>query len=83
MLHAKPDPRLAPGTPTHSCLQPIPCAQAIALLYPKQALDQRQHIYAHTSFHQHRYRFMHHRALQPVPEPYSISIDPRQITASA
>ena len=82
-LNTNPDPRLAPCTPTHSCLERIPSAHVIALLYPDLALDNRQLISGLTSFHQHRNRFMHHRALSPVSKPYSISIDPWQITASA
>ena len=82
-LNTNPDPRLAPCTPTHSCLEPFPSAQVIALLYPDLALDNQQLISALTSFHQQRDRFMHHTTLAPVPKPHSISIDPRQITASA
>lgn len=55
----------------------------IALLYPDLALDNQQLIPGLTSFYQNRDRFMHHRTLAPVPEPHSISIDPRLITASA
>jgi len=82
-LNTNPDSRLAPCTPTHSCVKPIPSAHVIALLYPNRALDNQQLISALTGFHQHHNRFMHHRTLTTVPKPYSISIDPRQITASA
>jgi len=83
MLNSSPDPRLAPCTPTHSCLERIPSAHFIALLHPNQALEKRQLIAGLTHFHQQRDRFMHHTALTPVPKPHSKSIDPRQITASA
>ena len=66
-LNINPDPRLAPCTPTHSCLELIPSAQVIALFYPNQAIHKRQLISGLTSFHQHRNRFMHHRTLTPVP----------------
>src|ERR1700760_3834477 len=82
-LNTNPDPRLAPCTPTHFCLERIPSAHVIALLYPEFALDNQQLISGLTSFHQHRDRFMHHTTPAPVPKPHSISIDPRQITASA
>src|SRR5947209_16185412 len=82
-LNTNPDPRLAPCTPTHSCLERIPSAHETALLYPGHALNNQQLISGLTSFHQLRDRFMHQRTLAPVPRPHSISIDPRQITASA
>jgi hypothetical protein len=66
-LNTNPDPRLAPCTPTHSCLERIPTAQVSALFYPNQALDKRQLISRLTSLHQHRNRFMHHRTLTPSP----------------
>ena len=82
-LNTNPDPRLAPCTPTHSCLERIPSAHVIAFLYPDLALDNQQLIFGLTSFHQHRDQFMHQRTLTQVPKPHSISIDLRQITASA
>jgi len=82
-LNTNPDRRLAPCTPTHSCLERIPSAHVIALLYPNLALDKRQLISRLNAFYQHRDRFMHHTTLTPVPKPHSISIGPRRITASA
>ena len=82
-LNINPDPRLAPCTPTHSCLERIPSAHFIALLYPDLAIDNQQLLSGLINFHQHRDRFMHRRTPTPVPKPHSISIDPRQITASA
>jgi len=83
MLNAMPDPRLAHCTPTRSCVERIPSAHVIDLLYPNQAFDKRQLTSGLINFYQHRDRFMHRRTLTPVPKRHSISIDPWQITASA
>lgn len=82
-LNTIPHRRLASCTPAHSCVEPTPSAHVIALLYPDLAFGNQQLISGLINFFQHRNRFMHHRTLTPVPNPHSISIDPRRITASA